>query len=306
MPIDPSIPLSIRAPAPGPSVLDTYAQIQQLQALKSAGEERRAVAQEKAAGRQREAEIEAAMQAAIEVDPATGRPKINYPKLLAGKVSPAAIFELEKITNETTERLLRIQDLNLSVGQKQAVYNAGAARQIAAADYNPEIAEMVLVGAKKSGALDAAEADQVLADGRPIRRRRWRTCGRSGPPRTRTLWRSAIRGRGCTKFVLMMANTFYPTVPKEAPASGLHASPAKHATARRRSPFPIARVPSPRATPPPIARHSSPLSSTAPLWDQIRRPGVASARVHRLRRRLRSGRRKNLQSKAAIGSLQDA
>jgi len=177
MPIDPSIPLSIRPPAPLSSVLDTYAQIQQLQALKSAGEERRAAAQDAQAKRQREAQIDAAMQEAIVVDPVTQQPTVDYGKLLGAKVPATALFEVKKIIDATGEQAAKLQETNLSVEQKKAAYLAGIARATAAAGHDPDAFKFGIVGAKKVGALSQEETDALLdaAERDPASIQRWAT-----------------------------------------------------------------------------------------------------------------------------------
>ena len=177
MPIDPSIPLSIRPPAPGPSILDTYQQITQLQEQKLAGEARRAAAQDAHAKRQREAQIEAAFQEAVVLDPVTQQPTVDYAKLLGRNVPAAALFEVKKIIDATGEQAAKLQETNLSVEQKKAVYNAGIARATQAAGYDPDAFKFAIVGAKKIGALSQEETDTLLdaAERDPAAIQRWAT-----------------------------------------------------------------------------------------------------------------------------------
>jgi len=161
MPIDPSIPLQIR-PVQTPSILDTYAQITQLQALKSAGEERRAAALEAQAKRQREAQIEQALQAGIGIDPVTKQPTFDFEKALGRQLPASLVFEMKKQFDANAEQMARLQTANLTAAEKRAVYLAGTARSLAASGYDPDIARLEIGAAKHIGALPEAESNALL------------------------------------------------------------------------------------------------------------------------------------------------
>jgi len=219
MPIDPSIPLSIRPPAPMPSLVDTVQQLTQLQALKSAGEERRAAAQEAQAKRQREAQIEAAMREAVTIDPQTQQPTIDYAKLLP-HVPPAALFAVKKEIDATSEQMVRLQTANLTQAEKVASYLGGVARGVRAAGDDPQAFQLAVVGAKKVGALSAAEADALLdaVEQNPAAATQWTdraiaAAGGTAAPKLAQI-QTMEGGVAGTRFVPEEAGTFYPSVPK--------------------------------------------------------------------------------------------
>jgi len=162
MPIDPSIPLSIRPPAPGPSVLETYAQVLQLQGQRAQAQERTAAAADAQAKRARDAQIEQALAAGISLDPVTKQPTFDYEKALGRQLPPAVLFEVKKVFDENAERMARTQTANLTAAEKRAEYLAGTARSLTAQQFDPDLGRLEIGAAKQIGALPAALADQLL------------------------------------------------------------------------------------------------------------------------------------------------
>jgi hypothetical protein len=80
MPLDPRIPLGAQV-AQIDSPLVALSRIAQFQQLRAQADERQAAAQEAAAKRARQAQIDQALQAAVSVDPKTGRMKIDRQRL---------------------------------------------------------------------------------------------------------------------------------------------------------------------------------------------------------------------------------
>jgi len=220
MPIDPSIPLAIRPPAPGPSVLESYSQILQLQGQRAQAQERTASAADAQAKRARDAQIEQALAAGISVDPVTKQPTFDYEKALGRQLPPAVLFEVKKVFDENAERMARLQTANFTAAEKRAAYLAGTARSLTAQQFDPDLGRLEIGAAKQIGALPAALADQLLdaidRDGSvALQQFAAGALARAGGAAPKLAQIQTMEGGVAgTRFVPEEAGTFYPSVPK--------------------------------------------------------------------------------------------
>lgn len=161
MPLDPSIPLQGR-PVELQNPLAMLSTLAQLQGVREQTALRREAAEEARRKRTREDAYEQALQSALTLDPVTGEPTVDYPKLL-GNVPASVVFDVQKAVGEHTKRMADLQTSNLSLEQKKAEYLGGLARSVVAAQYHPTAFGVAITTARKAGALTAAQADDILA-----------------------------------------------------------------------------------------------------------------------------------------------
>ena len=223
MPIDPRIPLMGQS-AQGPSPTEVFSQIAQLQAMRQQAEERAEVAAEKRAVRERQKQIETAMQGAITLDP-DGQPTVDFAKLVPHLPAPV-LFEVKKVVDEGKKLAIDLRASNLTYEQKQVAYRGAVARGIAVGGYDQTLFETGIVSARRAGALSQAETDQLLSQAAdPAFRKRTidsaieqavALAGGQAPNLEKVT--TVENGQEVTKFVTPTAGASYPTAPK-APAA---------------------------------------------------------------------------------------
>ena len=176
MPLDSSIPLAARvAQIQSPyEALGQIAQLHQMrdaaEARRLAGEEARTRALEAKATRQRQAQIDAAIDAAYSgpVDPTTGRPTLDRSKLSAHlpghlryEVDQQLDEDAKKGLEFTTAKLNRATT-QLDLDTKRRSFLGSQLRTIRAANYDPSLWAIEIRAAQRAGALDDENADRLI------------------------------------------------------------------------------------------------------------------------------------------------
>lgn len=179
MPLDPSIILrGIPPPTPVQSPLEALSVLEQLRGRREqaeaqraateerrlAGEERRQKAADEAAARQRAAAVEQRVQAALVQDPTTGRPTLDWAKLLeGGEVPSATIFKLGEETDQAAQRLATLESTQQGIEEKNAKIRAIFARPVAVAGYAKPAWDAAVLASFNRKALTAEERDAGFA-----------------------------------------------------------------------------------------------------------------------------------------------
>ena len=179
MPLDPRIVLGVQnTPIQMESPLDALSKIAYLQQVRMQGDTRAAAAQEAlekaqeaAAKRARQQQIDAALDAAYSgpPDPKTGRPTLDRTKLYAhlpGHLHYAldqqldedekkgVEFQTAKLTRATTQ---------LELDTKRRAFLGSQLRTIVAANYDPQLFAIEIRAAQRAGAIDDENAERLLA-----------------------------------------------------------------------------------------------------------------------------------------------
>lgn len=165
MPIDPSIIAGLR-PAPIQNPLEAMTQIAQLQQVREQTEARRLAGEEARGKRTRQQQIDAAMQGAVKVDPATGRITLDKAQLVAHLPAGLA-YEVQKQLDgdETTANALKTARLQLA--KLQQAHLGSAAQTVIAAQGDPDIWKLELGGARGLDAIDDETYERLSAETDP-------------------------------------------------------------------------------------------------------------------------------------------
>jgi hypothetical protein len=166
MPIDPRIPLGVQ-PLQLPSPLDvvqTVAQIQgireQTEARREQAELRRLAAEEARTKHLRQRQIDEAWEAAVSIDPASGRMKVDHAKLL-GKLPGSLWPTVKKELDADEEHLLDLDTKRNAVTESQNKLLTSMADTIIAADYHPAVIAVQLKRAHERQVIDDATFAQL-------------------------------------------------------------------------------------------------------------------------------------------------
>lgn len=229
MPLDPSIPLSVK-PIQLPDPLEVFSAIEQVKGQREAAELRRLAAEE---ARQRgiEAKAERAEKKqlselyadAVTVDPVNGQIRYDRDKLLAKAprhLVPTLLDQLQK--DEVSMNTLIKSGFDLDNARR--LWLGGEAPDVIDAQGNPEVWKTTLLRARQTGAMDQSTYEQLqsITDPQDIlaRAQAWVTRAAGKPGELEKISTVDAQGRPVTQFVKPTAGASYPAAPEKAPNIG--------------------------------------------------------------------------------------
>lgn len=217
MPIDPNIPLSVKAPEL-PSPLEVFSTVTQIQAQREAAELRRLAADEAREKRERQVAIDHAKQAALKFDEKTGRISFDKQKLLAGLPGDLA-YQAQQELDADEININKLASSVLDVEGKRRDYRGSIARTIRAAKYDPTIFRTLMRGAHGFGAIepDVLDRYETLEDPTQIQAVVDDYISQTGKEEDLVAVKTVdAQGREVTKFVRKEPGVEYPVAPSSA------------------------------------------------------------------------------------------
>jgi len=170
VPIDPSIPLSVKAPEL-PSPLEVYSTVSQIQAQREAAELRREAAEEarqrrvdaqeeRAEKKAEQSQLDQLYASSVTTDPETGHVTLDYDKLLAGAPGHLVPTLRQQFAKDVEAQNTLIES-SFKLDKSRREWLGAEAQDVLAAQGDPELWRTVVLRAEHAKAITKDTAEQL-------------------------------------------------------------------------------------------------------------------------------------------------